>query len=212
MENLDGTIVITAAPRIGRALHVPATSVSLVIAAYLVTLAVLIPLSGWLAARFGARPVFLAAIAIFTLASLGCALSTSLCRARRLPRRPGRRRGDDGARSAGWSCWRARRSPICCGSPRCSCGRALIAPVVAPLAGGVLTTYASWRWLFAINLPLGVIAWAFAWRMIRGGRSASPPPLDVGGRAAHLRRAGRRHLHRAAALRDDRRLDRRRSR
>ena len=53
MENLDGTIVITAAPRIGRALGVPATSVSLVIAAYLVTLAVLIPLSGWLAARWG---------------------------------------------------------------------------------------------------------------------------------------------------------------
>ena len=55
MENLDGTIVITAAPRIGRALHVPSTSVGLVIAAYMVTLAVLIPLSGWLAARWGAR-------------------------------------------------------------------------------------------------------------------------------------------------------------
>jgi MFS family permease len=75
--NLDGTIVITAAPRIGRALGVPATSVSLVIAAYLVTLALLIPLSGWLAARWGARPVFLAAIAIFTVASLGCAVSTT---------------------------------------------------------------------------------------------------------------------------------------
>lgn len=62
MENLDGTIVTTAALRIGRALAVPATSVSLVIAAYPVTLAVLIPLGGWLAARWGARPVFLAAI------------------------------------------------------------------------------------------------------------------------------------------------------
>ena len=66
----------------------PATSVSLVIAAYLVTLAVLIPLSGWLAARWGARPVFLAAIAIFTVASLGCALSTAFAElvAFRVPR------------------------------------------------------------------------------------------------------------------------------
>jgi MFS family permease len=57
----------------------------------------------------------------------------------------------------------------------------LIAPVVAPLAGGLLTTYASWRWLFAINVPLGVIAWTVAWRLIRGARSTTPPPLDVVG-------------------------------
>jgi MFS family permease len=77
MENLDGTIVTTAAPRIGHALGVPSTSVGLVIAAYMVTLAVLIPLSGWLSARWGARHVFLSAIAIFTLASLACAASTT---------------------------------------------------------------------------------------------------------------------------------------
>ena len=66
MENLDGMIVTTAAPRIGDALHVASTSVGLVIAAYMVTLAVFIPLSGWLAARWGARPVFLTAIVVFT--------------------------------------------------------------------------------------------------------------------------------------------------
>ena len=78
MEMLDGTIVTTAAPSIGRSLAVPSTSISLVISAYLVTLAVLIPASGWMAARFGARPVFLAAIVVFTLASIGCAASTRL--------------------------------------------------------------------------------------------------------------------------------------
>ena len=78
MENLDGTIVTTAAPRIGADLHVASAQVGLVITAYLMTLAVLIPLSGWLAARLGARKVFLAAIVIFTVASLLCSTSTSL--------------------------------------------------------------------------------------------------------------------------------------
>ena len=66
MEMLDGTIVSTAAPRIGAALHVPAAAIGLVITAYLVTLAVLIPLSGWMVSRFGTRKVFLSAIVIFT--------------------------------------------------------------------------------------------------------------------------------------------------
>ncbi|HYC82130.1 MAG TPA: MFS transporter, partial [Solirubrobacterales bacterium] len=78
MEILDGIIVVTAAPEIGRSLDVPATAISLVVTAYLVTLAVLIPLSGWVGARFGARPVFLAAIVVFTAASAACAASTSL--------------------------------------------------------------------------------------------------------------------------------------
>jgi EmrB/QacA subfamily drug resistance transporter len=178
MENLDGTLVTTAAPRIGRALGVPATSVSLVIAAYLVTLAVFIPLSGWLAARLGARPVFLAAIAIFTVASLGCALSTAFVElvAFRVVQGAGgammvpvgrlvvlsRTEKSDLLRVTSLLVWPA-----------------LIAPVVAPLAGGLLTTYASWRWLFLINVPLGAIAWAVAWRLIEGAPSAATPPLDV---------------------------------
>src|ERR1700689_5542213 len=78
MELLDGTIVTTSAPRIAYALHVPAGSVSVIITAYLVTLAALIPLGGWLSSRFGARRIFLCAIVLFTLSSLGCALSENL--------------------------------------------------------------------------------------------------------------------------------------
>lgn len=78
MEMLGGTIVVTAAPQIGRSLHAPATAVGLVVTAYLLTLAVLIPLSGWLTRRYGNRVVFLTAIALFTLASVGCAASVSL--------------------------------------------------------------------------------------------------------------------------------------
>jgi DNA-binding CsgD family transcriptional regulator len=71
MENLDGTIVTTAAPRIGADLHVPSSSVGLVITVYLMTLAVLIPLSGWMTARFGTRKVFLAAISRSRLPAQG---------------------------------------------------------------------------------------------------------------------------------------------
>ena len=177
MENLDGTIVTTAAPRIGRALHVPSTAVGLVIAAYLVTLAVLIPLSGWLTARWGSRPVFMTAIVIFTLSSLACALSTSLAElvAFRVAQ------GIGGAmmvpvgrlmvlsRAAKSDVLRVMSMLVWPG---------LIAPVVAPLAGGVITTYASWRWLFLINVPLGAVALTAAARLIDAARIDAPPPLD----------------------------------
>jgi EmrB/QacA subfamily drug resistance transporter len=180
MEILDGTIVSTAAPRIGAALHVPATAIGLVITAYLITLAVLIPLSGWLAARFGTRRVFLTAIVIFTLASLGCSTSRSL-----------------GALVA----WRVVQGVG--GAMMVPVGRlsvlgttaksdlmrmiayivwpALIAPVIAPLAGGFITTYASWPWLFLINVPLGAIAFAVAFRLAPALPRGEPPRLDWAG-------------------------------
>jgi EmrB/QacA subfamily drug resistance transporter len=180
MENLDGTIVTTAAPRIGRALHVPSTSVGLVIAAYLVTLAVLIPLSGWMAARWGARSVFLSAIAIFTLSSLACAASATFAELvifRVL-------QGVGGAMMVP-----VGRLVVLSRTPKSQMLRtvgllvwpALVAPVVAPLAGGVITTYASWRWLFLVNVPLGVLALAVAWRLIDSPRTEDAPPLDPAG-------------------------------
>jgi len=151
MENLDGTIVTTAAPRIGRALAVPATSVSLVIAAYLVTLAVLIPLSGWLAARWGARRVFLAAIVVFTVASLGCALSTAFAElvAFRVAQGAGGAMMVPVGRLVVLS--RTEKSDLLLVTSLLV-WPALIAPVVAPLAGGLLTTYASWLVLFVFAI------------------------------------------------------------
>src|SRR4051794_13242058 len=78
MEILDGTIVTTSTPQIAASLDTTPSSISIVITAYFVTLATLIPLSGWVAARWGARRVFLAAILIFTAASIGCATSSNL--------------------------------------------------------------------------------------------------------------------------------------
>ena len=178
MEMLDGTIVTTAAPRIGAALHAPATEIGLVVTAYLLTLAVLIPLSGWLTRRLGNRVVFLTAIALFTAASIGCAASGSLGElvafrvlqgaggAMMVPvgRMMVLSKADKGdiLRLTSYVVWPG-----------------LIAPVIAPLAGGLITTYASWHWIFLINAPLGVVAFALAWRLVPGGRDeAVPPPLD----------------------------------
>lgn len=181
MEMLDGTIVTTSSPQIGRSLHAPAGETGLLVTAYLLTVAVLIPLSGWLSRRVGNRPVFLAAIAVFTVASLGCAASVSLGElvAMRVLQGVGgsmmvpvgrimvisRAEKKDLLRVTSYVVWPG-----------------LLAPVIAPLAGGLLTTYASWHWIFLINLPLGVIAFGAAWRLVtESGERAAPRPLDWAG-------------------------------
>jgi EmrB/QacA subfamily drug resistance transporter len=180
MENLDGTIVTTAAPRIGADLHVASTAVGLVITAYLITLAVLIPLSGWMVARFGARKVFLSAIATFTVASLLCSTSVSLGElvAMRVLQGAGgammvpvgrltvlaKAAKSDMMRMVAYIVWPG-----------------LVAPVIAPLAGGLITTYASWRWLFLINIPLGIAAFAVAVRLVPATPVTHPPRLDWAG-------------------------------
>src|SRR5580704_7503164 len=181
MEMLDGTIVTTAAPQIGRSLGAPPAAIGLVVTAYLLTLAVLIPLSGWLTRRLGNRVVFLTAIALFTGASIGCAASGSLGQlvafrvlqgaggAMMVPvgRMMVLSKADKGdiLRLTSYVVWPG-----------------LIAPVIAPLAGGLITTYASWHWIFLINVPLGVVAFALAWRLVTdSGPRIAPPPLDWAG-------------------------------
>lgn len=180
MENLDGTIVTTAVPRIGFDLHVPVASVGLIITAYLMTLAVLIPLSGWMVARLGTRRIFLTAIVVFTVASLLCATSVNLGElvAMRILQGAGgammvpvgrlavvaRVEKTDIMRAIAYIVWPG-----------------LVAPVIAPLAGGIITTYASWRWIFMINIPLGAIALAIALRLMPAIPPTNPPKLDWGG-------------------------------
>ncbi|MFD6924226.1 MFS transporter [Streptomyces sp. NPDC059944] len=180
MEMLDGTIVSTAAPRIADDLHTTPASVGLIITAYLVTLAVLVPLSGWLTARFGPRRVFLAAITLFTLASLACAFAPGLgvlVLTRVL-------QGAGGAMMVP-----VGRLVVVSGIAKQDLPRAvahivwpgLAAPVVAPLLGGVITTYASWHWIFLLNVPLGALALIVARRLIAPGTPGGAPPLDVPG-------------------------------
>ncbi len=181
MEMLDGTIVTTASPQIARSLHAQPAEIGLVVTAYLLTLAVLIPLSGWLTRQLGNRVVFLTAIAVFTLASVGCAASVSLGElvAMRVLQ------GAGGAMMVP-----VGRTMVVSMADKADLLRitsyvvwpGLLAPVIAPLAGGLITTYASWHWIFLINVPLGIAAFCVAWRLVRGGRpDGVPPPLDWAG-------------------------------
>ena len=180
MEMLDGTIVTTASPQIARSLHAQPAEIGLVVTAYLLTLAVLIPLSGWLTRRFSNRAVFLTAITVFTLASVGCAVSVSLGElvAMRVLQ------GVGGAMMVP-----VGRTMVVSMADKRDLLRitsyvvwpGLLAPVIAPLAGGLITTYASWHWIFLINVPLGAVAFCVAWRLVRGGETGTPPPLDLAG-------------------------------
>ncbi len=180
MENLDGTVITTALPRMAVSLHEPAVRLSVAITAYLVTLAVLIPVSGWIADRLGARTVFAGAIVIFTLASVLCAVSTNLAElvvARVL-------QGAGGALMVP-----VGRLVVLRETPKPELVRAvayltwpaLLAPVIAPAVGGLLVTDASWRWIFLINVPLGAVALVAAFRLVPQLRAADRRALDVGG-------------------------------
>ncbi|PTT64145.1 MFS transporter [Arthrobacter sp. HMWF013] len=177
MEILDGTILTTAIPSIAADLRVPAADVNITMTAYLMTVAMGIPFSGWLAERMGARRVFCLAIAVFTVASLACALSTDLTMltlSRIL-------QGAGGAMMVPVGTLVVLR-----GTPKSELLRAtaflvwpaLLAPVLAPLVGGALTTYLSWHWIFLLNLPLGAAAFIAALRLVPAGAGDRQRRLD----------------------------------
>jgi EmrB/QacA subfamily drug resistance transporter len=155
MELFDGTVITTALPKIAESFHVGAVNAGLGVTAYLLTVAVMIPLSGWLSDRFGARPVFCTAIGVFTAASVLCAVSQSLPQfvaARVL-------QGIGGAMMVP-----VGRTVVLRGSAKKDLMKAtailtwpaLAAPVLGPPIGGLITTYSSWRWVFGVNVPLGL--------------------------------------------------------
>ena len=177
MEILDGTVIAPAAPHIAADFGVPAVAINVAITAYVLTLAVLIPISGWLADRFGARRVFMTAIAIFTVASVGCAAAVNL------PMLVATRvlQGVGGAMMVPVGrlvVLRTTAKPDLVRAIAYLTWPALLAPVLAPALGGVLSTYASWRWIFVINVPLGVAGLLLARRLVPDVRADEPPPLD----------------------------------
>jgi MFS family permease len=165
MEFLDGTVLTTAIPNIAADFRVPAPNVNITMTAYLLTVAMGIPLSGWLAERFGARRVFLPGHCGFHHRVPGMLVEPGPDHAHPQPGGPGIRWRHDGAcrhplgpsRDTQGDLLRATAFLVWPG---------LLAPVLAPLVGGALTTYLSWHWIFLINLPLGVAAFVAALRLV----------------------------------------------
>ena len=180
MEYLDGTVIVTALPAMALTFARPVVELSLGITAYLLTLAVFIPLSGWVADRFGTRDVFLAAIITFTAGSMLCGACNGL-----------------------WPFVAARVLQGLGGAMMVPVGRlvvlrttersaltnaialitwpALAAPLLGPVVGGFLTTYLSWRWIFYLNVPVGLVCIALAWRLMPNLHSDQRRPFDVVG-------------------------------
>jgi EmrB/QacA subfamily drug resistance transporter len=180
MENLDGTVIATALPQMAASFGVRPVALNLGMTAYILSLAVFIPISGWTADRFGPRSVFAAAIVLFTAASLLCGVSQSL---------PGFIAARIVQGLGGAMMVPVGRLVVLRGTAKADLMRAmgyitwpgLVAPILGPPLGGFLTTYASWRWIFLLNLPLGLVALALVLRLFDNRRSSEQRPFDVRG-------------------------------
>ena len=180
MQNLESTIIATALPTIAQSIGETPLRLNVAITCYLLSLAVFVPISGWTADRFGARRVFSAAIVVFTLGSIGCGFANSLSMlvAARIVQ------GIGGAMMVP-----VGRLILLKSFPRTELVRAmsyvsvpaLIGPIMGPPLGGFIVTYASWRWIFFINIPIGVLGVLLVNLFIENLREATVRPFDLFG-------------------------------
>ena len=165
MENMDSTVIATSLPAIAADIGTNPLALKLAITTYLLSLAIFIPASGWTADRFGARKVFCAAIAVFIIGSIGCALSSSLTDfviARIVQGMGGAMMTPVGRMVLVRTI--DKRDLI--GAMVWVTTPALMGPVLGPPVGGFITTYASWHWIFIINVPMGLLGILLAMRFV----------------------------------------------
>jgi EmrB/QacA subfamily drug resistance transporter len=180
MEMLDATVISTALPAIARSMHEDPIRLNLAITSYLLSLAVFIPISGWMADRYGSRTVFRSAIALFTLGSIFCGISQSL------PQLVAARivQGFGGAMMVP-----VGRLIVLKTIPKSELVQAMsyltvpavLGPVVGPPVGGFIVTYYSWRWIFFINVPISLIGITLVTKFIENIHEEDVPPLDLRG-------------------------------
>lgn len=178
MENMDSTVIATSLPAIAADINTSPIALKLALTAYLVALAVFIPVSGWMADRFGAKTVFRAAIVVFMTGSVACAMSNSLGSfviSRLL-------QGMGGAMMTP-----VGRLVLVRSTPKNELVAAmswltipaLVGPLVGPPVGGFITTYFSWHWIFLINIPIGFIGIWLATRYLPETERLVTPRLDL---------------------------------
>ena len=156
MQNLDSTVIATALPAMARSFHAVPLHMSVALTSYLISLSVFIPASGWVADHFGARQVFRAAIVIFTIGSVLCGVAPNLLvlvAARIVQGLGGAMMLPVGRLLLLRSVSRAQMVAAMSWLTM----PALIGPILGPPLGGFIVSYASWRWVFDINVPIGII-------------------------------------------------------
>ncbi|MDQ0454908.1 MFS transporter [Rhizobium paknamense] len=178
MENMDSTVISTALPAIAADLQVGPITLKLALTAYMVSLAIFIPVSGWMADKFGAKRIFRAAIIVFTVGSILCAISGSL-----------------------WAFVAARFLQGMGGAMMTPVGRlvllrttkreelvsamalltipGLVGPLAGPPVGGFITTYFTWHWIFLINVPISILGLILSSIYLPEIEKLKTPPLDV---------------------------------
>lgn len=179
MQMLDSTVVATALPAMGLAFGESAVRMNIAITSYLLAVAMFVPLSGWAADRFGARRVFAAAMLLFTLSSIACSLAGSMTQLVA---------GRAFQGLAGAMMVPVGRVILLRSVPKNELVQAmsflsipaLIGPVVGPPLGGFMVTYASWHWIFLINVPIGILGLILVHKFIPASQDEKTgKPLDV---------------------------------
>lgn len=180
MENMDSSVIATSLPAIAIDLHENPIALKLALTSYLVSLAVFIPISGWCADRFGARTIFAGAIVVFVSGSIACAASSTL-------------EGFVAARffqgMGGAMMVPVGRLVLLRAVPKSDMLRALTwvtipaltGPVFGPPLGGFITTYFHWRWIFLINVPIGILGLFMVLRHVPNLREDDRAEFDLAG-------------------------------
>lgn len=177
MQMLDATVVAMALPEMARSLDVDPLRLNIAITSYLLSVSVFVPISGWVADRFGGRNVFVAAIALFTLSSITCGFAQSLpdlVISRLVQGMAGAMMVPVGRivmlRSVSKTDLMQATSYLTV--------PALLGPVLGPPIGGFITTFSSWRWIFLMNVPMGILGILLALVFIKNEQENDVPPLD----------------------------------
>lgn len=177
MEGFDSAMILTSLPQMAYDLHESPLRLSVAVTAYLIALAIFIPISGWVADRFGARRVYCASILVFIAGSLSCGFSRSMI-ALVIGRFVQGMGGSMMSPVGRLILTRGVEKRALVQVMNYMLLPAIVGPTVGPVIGGFITTYASWRWNFFINVPVGLIGLIAAWRFIPAGAPLPPGAFD----------------------------------